>query len=340
MKSAVSSGSRTSQFLVPDLPIRPRTVSPPLARASIIPAVNEQPTPASPKQTTPPLLEGREQLVYDETVASMFSDNEDAPNPPAILPQVAEEDDEIDTAPAKTGKNLLLSGKPKLVDKSKKANQRKQSASEDEVEDIAKTGKNSDLSDKAKKAGRPKKSKQQDRSASEDEVGDIAETGKNSDLSERPKRAGRPAKKQRDVSETEEVSERPGRSKKANIGKENLAEKPTKVVKTAVKKGLSQRDPNQAGTSDMFHKRSQINSFDKRRRTLYEINAVDEEEDNIGVRKSKRVKIDKFSDPVYEYEEVEDFNGNIIRVQHLVAVTKKDYSSKYAQYMIGKLRLI
>ena len=233
----------------------------------------------------------------------MFSDNEDAPNPLAILPQVAEEDDEIDTAPAKTGKNLLLSGKPKLVDKSKKAKQQKQSASEDEKEDNAKTG-------------------------------------KNSDLSERPKRAGRPAKKQRDVSETEEVSERPGRSKKANIGKENLAEKPTKVVKTAVKKGLSQRDPNQAGTSDMFHKKSQISSFDKRRRTLYEINAVDEEEDNIGVRKSKRVKIDKFSDPVYEYEEVEDFNGNIIRVQHLVAVTKKDYSSKYAQYMIGKLTLL
>jgi len=288
-------------------------VSPPLPRAPKVTAVEKTASP-SPKKVTPQPIEGRDQLVYDETVASMFSDHEDGFNPPAVLPQVIEEEDEVDIAPAKTGKNLLLSGKSRGGPK-KDQRKKKQPSSDSD-----------DKNDWSSKSALKKKTKKGQETETDSDVSESNEVIEKSAKS--TKKKGAKNKQESFEANKNDVS----KIKKTK----KTAEKSNDVAKKSVKKGLTEFDLNKVGTSEMLSKRT-MSSLDKRRRTLYEINAVNEEEEIVGVRKSKRVKIDKFSEPVYEYEEVEDFDGNIIRVQHLVAVTKKDYSSKYAQYMISKL---
>ena len=83
------------------------------------------------------------------------------------------------------------------------------------------------------------------------------------------------------------------------------------------------------------------NEADHRRKTIYDIEAfkpnVEESEEN-GPRRSKRTKIDQFSAPIYQFEEMTDYDGKKIIVQQMVGVTKKNYANKYCQLMSCLIR--
>lgn len=352
-------------FLLPDMP--PASVSSSSSQKPNATIISNSTTIKSKSPV-------KDQLIYDETVASMFSDNEIEQNPVVDqMPKIVESNTEraLETAvPAKSGKDILLSG----TSKSKKSKKKSRISESENDQQTSRTSKNT--SSKSSHSNRSKTPNQLENpeSKSSEEPDELYQrrtrrsndqqtsktSKKPSAKSSRSKKSKSPnqsdnSESDKSMSENKEpilpvepYQRRKGRPKtqnnKDNNNKENSSNNRQKPKKSKnPTQGLSELDQNQPLTSTQSNlngiKLREVNPLDKRRRTVYEL-PVEEKENPDGLRRSKRTKIDKFSAPVYEYEEVKDFNDKIVMVQHLVGVTKKDYSSKYAQYMSGKLNIL
>lgn len=52
-----------------------------------------------------------------------------------------------------------------------------------------------------------------------------------------------------------------------------------------------------------------------------------------GLRRSKRIKLDSAYEPVYKYEDAQDFEGNSLQVQTVAGYIDKKYPNKYVELM-------
>lgn len=296
-------------FNLPQVPSFPETTPtlPPVASQRKEPSVS--PRKKSKKETPPLPPPVEDQLEYDETVGEIFSDTHVA------LPQHEPAPEPVDMSLERhkfiqSNKELLLSKKnkkqsPEVTKETKKSKKSKEiRASSQESTQSEGYAPQPSSSTKASKQKKSKKSENKE---------NMPKPSKSSVVTK---------SKQRAVATSDDAND------------DTVS--PQKKLKKSVSKskGLVDRDLNK------MVKRTQ-NEADIRRRTIYDLEAfkqnVNEFEEE-GPRRSKRVKIDKLSAPVYQFEEITDFSGKTIMVQHLVGVTKKNYPNKYAQLMTGIMK--
>lgn len=304
-------------FNLPQVPSFPDTTP-------TLPSTSHQARSLSPRKSprtqhhqskeTPP---AEDQLVYDETVGEIFGETHNY-----ALPQIDQAPEPVDMSMERrkftqSNKELLLSKKnenktPESAKETKKNKADKKSkaarAASQETESEEYTPQPSTSKKASKQKKQSKSNKISDESADKE---NLPRTSKSSRS---------PRKQQKTVT--------------SDDGDETSS--PRKIIKKSGSrsKGLVDRDMNK------MPKRTQ-NEADIRRRTIYDLEAfkqnANELEDD-GPRRSKRIKIDKLSKPVYSFEEVTDFSGKTIMVQHLVGVTKKNYANKYCQMMSNLMK--
>lgn len=130
------------------------------------------------------------------------------------------------------------------------------------------------------------------------------------------------------------------KQKEVAVQSEEAESKPE--IDISVKKALLKKMMNKPLVKQSKHKdlksmvkrpRNQLDHVNKTVNKLPLAAAGTESPNPAGLRRSKRIKLDSVYEPVYKYEEAQDFEGNLLQVQTVAGYIDKKYPNKYVELM-------